>query len=91
MQHIITANTQERKLPNGNAFYLPVVSLDVSKTINITDKDHAMFADFMSWIDNYNSYIADAWAKKAKANMDEDDVDVVDSLVDIEIEEDEVA
>jgi|TARA_A100001391_G_scaffold193926_2_gene169759 hypothetical protein len=91
VQHIITANTQERKLPNGNAFYLPVVSLDVSKTINITDKDHAMFADFMSWIDNYNSYIADAWAKKAKANMDEDDVDVVDSLVDIEIEEDEVA
>lgn len=91
VQHIITANTQERKLPNGNAFYLPVVSLDVSKTINITDKDQAMFGDFMSWVDNYNSYIANTWAEKANSNMDDDDVDVVDSLVDIEIEEDEVA
>jgi hypothetical protein len=91
VQHIITANTQERKLPNGNAFYLPVVSLDVSKTINITDKDQAMFGDFMSWVDNYNSYIANTWAEKANSNMDDDDVDVVDNLVDIEIEEDEVA
>ena len=91
VQHIITANTQERKLPNGNAFYLPVVSLDVSKTIELTDADQAMFADFMAWVDNYNSYIANTWAEKANSDMDDDDVDVVDSLVDIEIEEDEVA
>jgi len=91
VQHIITANTQERKLPNGNAFYLPVVSLDVSKTINISDEDQAMFADFMAWVDNYNSYIANTWAEKANSDMDDEDVDVVDSLVDIEIEEDEVA
>ena len=91
VQHLITANTQERKLPNGNAFYLPVVSLDVSKTINISDKDQAMFADFMAWVDNYNSYIANAWAEKANSDMDDDDIDVVDDLVDIEIEEEEVA
>lgn len=91
VHHIITANTQERKLPNGNAFYLPVVSLDVSKTIKITDADQAMFGDFMAWVDNYNSYIANTWAEKANSDMDDDDVDVVDSLVDIEIEEDEVA
>ena len=91
VQHLITANTQERKLPNGNAFYLPVVSLDVSKTINISDEDQAMFADFISWVDNYNSYIANAWAEKANSDMDDDDIDVVDDLVDIEIEEDEVA
>ena len=91
VQHLITANTQERKLPNGNAFYLPVVSLDVSKTITISDKDQAMFADFISWVDNYNSYIANAWAEKANSDMDDDDIDVVDNLVDIEIEEDEVA
>jgi hypothetical protein len=91
VQHLITANTQERKLPNGNAFYLPVVSLDVSKTINISDEDQAMFADFIAWVDNYNSYIANAWAEKANSDMDDDDIDVVDDLVDIEIEEDEVA
>jgi hypothetical protein len=91
VQHIITANTQERKLPNGNAFYLPVVSLDVTKTVNISDADQAMFGDFMAWVDNYNSYIANTWSEKANSHMDDDDVDVVDSLVDIEIEEDEVA
>jgi hypothetical protein len=91
VQHLITANTQERKLPNGNAFYLPVVSLDVTKTLDITDKEHEMFSDFLAWVDNYNSYIANSWAEKANSKMDEDDVDVVDSLVDIEIEEDEVA
>ena len=89
LQHIITANTQERKLPNGNAFYLPTVSLDVSKTINITDKDQEMFMDFMSWVDNYNSYIANTWAEKANSSMEEDDEVMVAELVDIE--EDEVA
>ena len=37
VQHLITANTEERKLPNGNSFYLPVVSLDVSQTLSLTD------------------------------------------------------
>ena len=87
VQHMITANTQERKLPNGNAFFLPVVSLDVSKTIELTDGDQAMFADFMGWIDNYNNYIANAWAEKANSSMDEEDQDVVEGLVDIEIDE----
>jgi len=91
VQHLVTANTQERKLPNGNAFYLPVVSLDVTNTLDITEKEHEMFADFLSWVDNYNSYIANTWSEKTKSHMDEDDVDVVDNLVDIEIEEDEVA
>jgi len=45
----------------------------------------------MAWVDNYNSYIANTWSEKANSHMDDDDVDVVDSLVDIEIEEDEVA
>ena len=87
LQHIITANTQERKLPNGNAFYLPTVSLDVSKTIDITDKDQEMFMDFMSWVDNYNSYIANTWAEKANSSMEEDDEVMVAELVDIEEDE----
>ena len=87
VQHVITANTQERKLPNGNSFYLPATSLDVSKTIDLTQEDQAMFADFVSWVDNYNTYIANSWSEKANAHMDEEDTDVVDSFVDIEIEE----
>ena len=91
IQHIITANTQERKLPNGNSFFLPVVSLDLSNVINIEDKEHAMFADFMAWVENYNSYIIGVWEQKANSHMDDDDIDVVDGIVDVEFEEEEVA
>jgi len=91
VQHIITANTQERKLPNGNSFYLPVVSLDVTNTLSLSDVEQNMFADFMAWVDNYNTYISNAWSEKANSQMDEDDMDIVDGLVDVEIDEDEVA
>lgn len=90
VQHMIIANTEERKLPNGSSFYLPVVSLDVTNTLNLTDSEQEMFASFMGWVDNYNTYIINSWAEKAKDEMSDEDVDVVDGLVDIDIE-DEVA
>ena len=75
------------KLANGNSFFVPVVSLNVTDTISLTEKDQTMFADFMTWIDNYNNYIINAWSEKANSAMDEGDAEVVDNLVDIEIEE----
>ena len=90
IQHIITANTSERKIPTGASYFVPVASLDVSTTIELTEQDQAVFGDFMSWIDNYNNYIINAWAEKANSKMEDDDVNVVDDLVDIEVE-DEVA
>lgn len=87
VQHLITANTEERKLPNGNSFYLPVVSLNLTDTLPLTDDEQIMFADFMSWVDNYNSYITNAWSEKANAHMDDEEVNVVDDIVDIEMEE----
>ena len=91
VQHCMTLTTQERKLPNGSSFYLPVVSLDVTNTLSLTDTEQEMFADFVAWVDNYNGYIANTWSEKANSKMDEEDMDVVDDLVDVEIEEDEVA
>ena len=90
VQHMITANTNEKKLPNGNSFFVPVVSLNVSDTLNISGEDQSMFGDFLSWIDNYNSYIVNQWAEKANDKLEEGDAEVLDDLVDIEIE-DEVA
>jgi hypothetical protein len=46
-----------------------------------------MFADFMTWIDNYNNYIVNSWAEKANSSMEDGDSEVIDDLVDIEIEE----
>tara|TARA_R110000782_G_scaffold83065_1_gene163118 strand:- start:686 stop:1582 length:897 start_codon:yes stop_codon:yes gene_type:complete len=91
IQHVITANSDERTIPTGAKYYVPIASLDVTKTITLTDNDQTLFADFMSWIDNYNNYIVNAWSEKANSHMDDEDNDIVDGLVDIEIDEDEVA
>jgi len=87
VQHIITANTDERKLPNGNSFFLPMVSLDVTNTVEVTQEDQDKFSDFMSWVSNYNEYIINAYAEKASPHNDEDDAAITDGMIDIELEE----
>lgn len=87
VQHVITANTEERKIPTGAVFYLPVVSLDVTTTLDLTDKEQGTFGDFMQWVNNYNEYIIGAWANKVNTHNDEDDEVIVDGIVDIEVDE----
>jgi hypothetical protein len=88
VQHNVTLNTQERKLPNGNSFYLPVTSLDITNTVELTQDDQALFGDFMGWVTNYNEYIINTYAEKAvgKGDTDLDDIDL-DGVVDVEFEE----
>lgn len=93
IQHIITASSEERKIPTGASYFVPVSSLDVTETLEIADAEHALFADFMSWVDNYNNYIVNAWSEKVKSAspMDDEDVETVEGFVDIEIDDDEDA
>lgn len=91
IQHIITANTEERTIPTGAKYYVPISSLDLTNTVEITQDDQSLFGDFSSWVDNYNNYIINQWSDKANARMEDDDIDVVDDLVDIEIDEEDVA
>jgi len=91
VRHIIDAVSEERKLPNGASYYVPVVKADVHNQLPMSEVENETFTDFMSWVENYNTYIANTWAEKAKEEMDEEDVDIVDSLIDIEIDEEEVA
>lgn len=85
VQHNVTLGTEERKLPNGNSFYLPTASLDMSKTIDLSNTDQEMFANFLSWVENYNSYIISEWDSKAN-HHDEEDNSVVNDFIDIEEE-----
>ena len=84
VQHIIEANTEERKLPNGSSFYVPTVSLDLSKTLEIDEAEQDRFADFVLWIKNYNEYISSEWNDKAKVSDEE--VETIESFVDIDEE-----
>ena len=87
VQHMITATTEERTIPTGAVYYLPVVSLDVTKTIELTQKEQGLFTDFLQWVQNYNEYIINSWQEKASSHDDEDDIEIVDGIVDIELEE----
>ena len=91
VMHNFVANTAERKMPNGNSFFVPVVSLNIHDVIDVTPDDNNMFTDFLSWVDNYNSYISNAWAENANAKLEDGDAEVLDDLVDIEIDEEDVA
>jgi hypothetical protein len=88
VQHTVKLNTEERKLPNGNSFYVPLTSLDVTNTVELTQEDQTYFSDFMGWVTNYNEYIINTYAEKASSNndMDLDEVDI-DGVVDVEFEE----
>ena len=85
VQHNVTLGTEERKLPNGNCFYLPTASLDMSKTIDLTNTDQETFANFLAWVENYNSYIISEWDSKAN-HHEEEDTSVVGDFIDIEEE-----
>lgn len=87
VQHIITANTEERKLPNGNSFYLPVTSLDATTQLELTDEEQTRFADFVAWVQNYNEYILNAWSENANRDMKDEDMSTVEDFVDIDAEE----
>ncbi len=91
VMHNFVANTEERKMPNGNSFFIPIVSLNIHDVVNVTPDDNSMFADFLAWVDNYNSYISNAWAENANAKLEDGDAEVLDDLVDIEVDEEAVA
>ena len=87
VQHYITLTSEERKIASGSSFYLPNYSLDLQKTVEVTDEDQNTFINFMAWIDNYNSYIFNEWEMKAKAPVSKEDKDVVDDFIDVDIDE----
>lgn len=93
VQHYITATTSERKLPNGNSYYVPAVELNMSDTINIEESDQTTFTSFLDWIVNYNEYILSSWNDSTRRGNeqnsawdlpDDQAMDVVEEFVNIE-------
>ena len=87
IQHTISLGSQERKLPNGNVYYLPTAKLN-SDVVEVDDATQDQFGIFMQWIENYNVYIFNTWETKAQPrdDMDASDKDAVSKLVDVEDE-----
>ncbi len=81
-QHYIHLVTEPRDLPNGNRYYVPMTKLDMTETLRVEDEHQQTFADFMAWIDNYNSYIFNAWNENVR-NKQEVDIDM-EEFIDVE-------
>ena len=84
VQHTIALETEERKLPNGNVFYLPVSTLDISNKVDLSDDDQVIFGDFMAWIQNYNQYILGEWDANVGGNSDADMKDIVEDFIEVD-------
>lgn len=85
-QHYITSTSKEVPLPNGSSFYIPVADIDLGTTLDMDNESQEVFASFVAWIENYNTYILNAWNENMHKNEDVD-TDTVEEFVDIDLED----
>ena len=85
-QHYITSTSKEVPLPNGSSFYIPVADIDLGTTLDMDNESQEVFASFIAWIENYNTYILNAWNENMHKNEDVD-TDTVEAFVDIDLED----
>ena len=85
-QHNMALTTREVPLPNGSSFFVPEAELDLGTTLEMDNDAQEVFASFIAWIENYNTYILNAWNDNMRKD-EEVDVDTVESFVDINEED----
>ena len=85
-QHNMSCTTREVPLPNGSSFFVPEAELDLGTTLEMDNHAQEVFASFIAWIENYNTYILNAWSDNMRKDEDVD-VDTVEAFVDINEED----
>ena len=86
VNHVIQASSDERKLPNGNSYYVPSVHLDMTNKLDITDQDQELFGDLLAWVTNYNQYVMSKWSENVHTKENVDPA-MVESFIDITSDE----
>jgi len=89
VQHWVTCGSEERSIPTGAKFYLPVPNVDLTTSIDLTDADQTKFSDFIEWINNYNEYIVSAWNEKRTEKIEAEDESLVEDFIDIDADGDD--
>ena len=84
--HKVSLGTEERKLPNGNSFYLPTTKLDIQTVLDLDDPTQETLGNFLAWITNYNEYIVGAWDENVSKHEDVD-TETVEDFIDISEED----
>ena len=84
--HKVSLGTEERKLPNGNKFYLPTTKLDVQTVLDLDDTAQETLGNFLAWVTNYNEYIVGAWDENVSKH-EVVDTETVEDFIDISEED----
>ena len=84
--HKVSLGTEERKLPNGNSFFLPTTKLDIQTVLDLDDPTQETLGNFLAWITNYNEYIVNAWDENVSKHEDVD-AESVEDFIDISEED----
>ena len=87
MSYNIKLSSEERPLPNGDSFYLPRVSLDLSNKLDLQDSDEETFSNFLEWVKDHNSYVLSRWDQSHVDDVDPDVKELVDEFIDVASEE----
>ena len=83
---MIYASSEERKLPNGNSYFVPSVRLDLTNKIDTSDKDQELFSNLLAWVTNYNQYIMGLWEENV-SSQENVDPSIVETFIDITSDE----
>ena len=84
VQYMLACATDERKMPNGNTYYVPNVSLNTSEVLTIGDDVQDTFRDFVEWVTSYNAYITSEWDDKNVSNLSPEDASLVEEFITVD-------
>jgi len=84
VQYTLDCVTDERKLPNGNTYFVPNVNLDMSEVLPLGEDVQNTLRDFIDWVDNYNSYITSEWEDKNVSNLSPEDATLVEEFITVD-------
>ena len=85
-QHNMSCTTREVPLPNGSSFFVPEAQLDLGTTLEMDNDAQEVFASFIAWIENYNTYILNSWNENMHKKEDVN-TDIIEEFVDINEED----
>ena len=84
VQYTLDCATDERKMPNGNTYYVPNVNLDTTEVLPIGEDIQDTFRSFVDWVTNYNEYITSEWEDKHVNNLSSEDASLVEEFITVD-------
>ncbi|MAN64756.1 MAG: hypothetical protein CMI60_22715 [Parvibaculum sp.] len=87
MQYTMDLKSEAVDLPNGDQFYLPLQSLDLSDAKDLDADDQEIFKNFLDWIKQRNKWVTEDWEAKNVATLDDDQKALVNEFVDVTLDE----